>query len=466
MAYVPDIKQPGYAPAWQPKTADRQHEFQTMDGSKYIVYVPSSNQLKAYEKSLKKYKDVFDQIKADIKDDAAIAKNSEGLPNNLDHVEWAALLSSIFKKLDKTWGVNDKIWIRNKNDDGTKYQQPVLAITPKITQRNGKRVTRKVSAAAEAIADDDGYIDPDDIEFGPLINVPVVYVKTKNGLTYNYRTKADVDNDNYFKIENDDRELVNESGKRINPDGSLMKFIHKSDFDQRQARKRSKRAWAEKQIELGNDVWLDDYDTSREPSEGFITEDEAEDEDDNPRDDFDYNDGIPPYPGAVWDDEFRNWVSDPFDMGIYDEDGNYKIPPEDIIAEPAPAPMIASVQPQEKSMREKLKDRMREKALASLPKKPEPIVVMPLPPAPSAEDPRIVEARIGLPPGWEPLISKTKNKVYYFNPKKGNQFERPTMGGKRTRKHPRQRPRPKSRAKKPKRKQTSTRRKRTTTRRK
>ena len=136
MAYVPDIKQPGYAPAWQNKKADGQHEFQTMDGSEYIVYVPSSNQLNAYEKSLKKYKDVFDQIKADVKDDVAIAKNRDGLPNNLDHVEWAELLSSIFKKLDKTWKKNDKIWFRNKNDDGTKYQQPVLAVTPKIAQRN------------------------------------------------------------------------------------------------------------------------------------------------------------------------------------------------------------------------------------------------------------------------------------------------------------------------------------------
>ena len=87
MAYVPDIKQPGYAPAWQTKKADQQHDFQTMDGVEYIVYVPSSNQLKAYEKSLKeKYKDVFDQIKADIKDDATIAKNRDGLPNGLGHV--------------------------------------------------------------------------------------------------------------------------------------------------------------------------------------------------------------------------------------------------------------------------------------------------------------------------------------------------------------------------------------------
>jgi hypothetical protein len=462
--YVHDIKQPGYAPAWQNKKADQQHDFQTMDGTKYIVYVPSSNQLKAYEKSLKeKYKDVFNQIKADIKDDATIAKNMDGLPNDLGHVEWAALLSSIFKKLDKTWGVNDKIWIRNKNDDGTKSQPPVLAITPKMTQRNAKRSAQKVSAAT---ADDDtGYIDPDDIEFGPQINVPVMYVKTKNGLTYYYRTEEDARNNKYFKIENNHEERVNESGKRINPDGTLMKFIRKSDFDKRQERKRSKRAWAEKQIEDGNDVWLDDYDTSREPSEGFITEDEGEDERDNPRDDFDYNDGIPPYPGAVWDDEFRNWVSDPFEMGIYDEEGNYKIPPEDIIVEPerAAMPAPALIQPQEKSRREKLKDRMREYQLASMTKKSDPVVVMPPPPpATPAEDPRIVEARIGLPAGWVPLISKTTNKVYYYNPKKGNQYERPTMGGKRTRK----RPRSKSRSKQPKIKRTTTRRKLTTRRRK
>jgi len=74
MAYVPNILKKGYAPAWQPKTADGQHEFSTMDGTEYIVYVPSSKQHEAYAKSLKKYKDVFDQIKADIKDNASIAK--------------------------------------------------------------------------------------------------------------------------------------------------------------------------------------------------------------------------------------------------------------------------------------------------------------------------------------------------------------------------------------------------------
>jgi hypothetical protein len=517
MAYVPNILKKGYAPAFKPKTADRQYEFQTMDGREYIVYVPTSMQGEAYTKSLKKYKDVFEQIKVDIKDNAAIAKNKDGLPNNLDHVEWAALLSSTLKKLDKTWGINQKIWIRNKKDDDTKTEQPFLAITPKITQRNAKRAARKVSAAKVATADDnDGYIDPDDIEFGPLINVPVMYVKNKNGLTYYYHTEEDARNNKYFKIENSDEELVNESGKRINPDGTLMKFIRKSDFDKRQERKRSKRAWAEKQIEQGNDLWLDDYDTSREPSEGFITEDEAEDEyeSDSERDDYDYNDGIPPYEGAMWDDDIKVWVSNPIDPEIYDEEGNYKIPPEDIVVEPAPTPAPAPVQQQE-SRRDKIKRLMREKVRASMTKKPEPVVVMPPPapmpapaptPAPPTEDPRIVEARIGLPPGWQPLISKTNNIVYYYNQNTGNkqyerptedpriveasiglpagwiplisrstnrvyyynqttgnkQFERPTMGGKRTRR----RTKAKSRAKKSKRQQTTTRRKRTTRRRK
>ena len=37
MAYVPDIKQPGYAPAWQNKKADQQHDFQTMDGAESSI---------------------------------------------------------------------------------------------------------------------------------------------------------------------------------------------------------------------------------------------------------------------------------------------------------------------------------------------------------------------------------------------------------------------------------------------
>jgi hypothetical protein len=81
-----------------------------------------------------------------------------------------------------------------------------------------------------------------------------------------------------------------------------------------------------------------------------------------------------------------------------------------------------------------------------------------------AEDPRIVEARIGLPSPWEAYISTKYNRVYYIDTSKGEvdnkgQWERPTFGGKRTRR----RPRPKSRAKQPKQKRTTKRRKRTTT---
>jgi len=430
MAYVPDIKQPGYAPAWQPKTADRQHEFQTMDGTEYIVYVPSSKQTEAYAKSLKKYKDVFEQIKADIKNDVAIAKNKDGLPNDLDHVEWAALLSSTLKKLNKTWGVNDKIWIRNKKDDGTKSQPPVLAITPKITQRNAKRAARKVSAATAATADDDDeYIDADNITFGPML-APLtrpVYTRIKNGLTYYYNTKEDAENYNHYKIENSDEELVNESGKRINPDGTLMKFIRKSDFDKRQERKRGKRDWAEKQIEMGNDLWLDDYDTSREPSEGFITEDEAEDKGESEEPNY-YDEDNPPDDEAIWDDEFKSWVYPlPKEMyEMYDEKDNVEHEPEPA---PAPAPMLAP------------------------------------PPAPPTEAQRIAEASIGLPDGWKAYISKTYNQVYYNNKEKGITLwdKKDIKGGKRTRRHPRSRPRSKSKTKQPKRKRSATRRKRTTT---
>jgi len=413
MAYVPNILKKGYAPAWQPKTADRQHDFQTMDGTEYIVYVPSSKQTEAYAKSLKKYKDVFDQIKADIKDNTAIAKNKDGLPNNFDHVEWAEILSSTLKKLNKTWSKNEKIWIRNKNDDGTKSQQPFLAVTPKITERNAKRAARKVNAAAAAGSE--FIVDPKNVTFGPSLPpiTQYAYVVTKiDGLTYYYHTEKDVDKDNHFMIKNAKGEHVDKNGEIFDPDEDFRRFVQEGQKDEPRAPPRAKLA----------------YPSDDESEDGY------EYESDNERNDYDYNDGIPPYEGATWDDEFQVWVSDPFDMSLYDEEGNYKIPPEDIIVEPEPAPMPAPV----------------------------PMMVLPPPPARPAEDPRIVEARIGLPPGWEPLISKTKNKVYYFNPKKGNQFERPTMGGKRTRR----RPKAKSRAKQPKRKRTTMRRKRTTTRRK
>jgi hypothetical protein len=60
-----------------------------------------------------------------------------------------------------------------------------------------------------------------------------------------------------------------------------------------------------------------------------------------------------------------------------------------------------------------------------------------------------------LPSPWEAHISNTYNVVYYFDPRNGNkQWERPTMGGKRTRRR--------LRSKQSKRKRSTTRRKRTT----
>ena len=140
---------------------------------------------------------------------------------------------------------------------------------------------------------------------------------------------------------------------------------------------------------------------------------------------------------------------------MYDEEGNYRILPEDIVVEPAPtsAPVVAvalaPIQGQE-SRRDQFRRRRREIMRA---RAPAPVVaVPPPPPTPPVEDPRIVEARIGLPTPWEAHISNTYNVVYYFDPRSGSkQWERPTMGGKRTR------------ARKSKRKRSTRRRKKTKT---
>jgi hypothetical protein len=459
MARVP---QKNWGPEFRKKKADQEHEFSTMDGTEYILYAPNFKQQEAYAKSLTNYKDVFDRIKADIKDNVAIAKSKgDGLPKDFDHVEWATLLSSTLKKLNKTWGVNDKIWIYNKNYDGTKSTPMYLAITPKITQRNAIRGAQKVSAAAAAGSE--FIIDPKNVTFGPSLPpiTQYAYVVTKiDGLTYYYHTEKDVDKDNHFMIENAKGEQVDKNGEIFDPGEDFRRFVEEGQKDEPPAPSRAKSA-------------------------AYPSDDESEDdyqyESDNERNDFDYNDGIPPYEGARWDYDLEGWVSDPMDPEIYDEEGNYRILPEDIIVEPEPepapmpAPAPAPIQSQE-SRRDKLnarRRRMAEKALAERgTRAPMPMPMpmpMPTPPPPPppvapAEDPRIVEARIGLPSPWEAYISTKYNKVYYIDTSKGEidnkgQWERPTIGGKRTRR----RPRPKSRAKQPKQKRTTKRRKRTTT---
>ena len=448
MARVP---KKDWGPEFRKKKADQEYEFSTMDGTEYILYSPNFRQQEAYAKSLTNYKDVFDRIKTDIKDDDTIAKSKgDGLPKDFDHVEWTTLLSSTLKKLNKTWGVNDKIWIYNKNYDRTKSTPMYLAITPKITQRNAIRGARKVSASAGS----EFIVDPKNVTFGPSLPpiTQYAYVVTKiDGLTYYYHTEKDVDKDNHFMIENAKGEQVDKNGEIFNPGEDFRRFVQEAQKDEPPAPSRAKSAY---------------------PSDDE-SEDDYQYESDSERNDYDYNDGIPPYEGAMWDDEFQVWVSNPMDPEIYDEEGNYRIPPEDIIVEPEPAPMSAPapppIQETEQTRRDKLnakRRRMAEKALAE--QKTEITPIPPPLPTPPTEDPRIVEARIGLPSPWQAYISKTHNEVYYFDPRNGAiQWERPTMGGKRRNgKTTRKRSRAKTRSKTNKSKRGTYRRKRTTTRRK
>ena len=469
MAYVPDIRRPGYGAAWQTKKAYKQRDFHTKDGKEYTLYVPSSQQFKAYERSFNKHKDVFDQIKADVKDDPAIAKNRDGLPMDWDHYEWAANLSSTLKMLDKTWGVNDKIWIRNKMDDGSKSTVAVVAITPVKPKSNTKRTAKKTSAAsgatepAEAAAatsatDDSGYIDADDIVFGDMLPsiTQVVFVKTINELTYYYYTREDAINNKYFKIENSDDELVNESGKRINSDGTLMKFIRKTDFDKRQERKRSKRKWAEKAIETRNDVWVDDYDTSPEPSEGFITDEEESDEDEMDEEVEDRDTALARMvkeDAAIAAEEARIAEEHARTADKRNLKLRTAVKRRAHLANAAGAEEPAGVAKQARI--EEPAHVTEEARIAEL--------------ARIAADPRLVEPSKDLPPGWKAYISRTHNQVYYFKPPPpgvegdGTRvWEKPTAGGKRTKKRLRR----KSTSKPMKKKRTTTRRKMTTTRRK
>ena len=154
---------------------------------------------------------------------------------------------------------------------------------------------------------------------------------------------------------------------------------------------------------------------------------DSEDSEDYGREDagdpYDYNNGIAPHPDDEWDDEFGNWRSNPIDPEIYDEQGNYRIPPEDIVVEPTPAAalaaasmpasMPASRQPQESRI-EQFRRRRRERARAYAPAPMPAAVLIPTPPT---EDPDIVKARIGLPPGWQPLKSRSTGKIYFYNQK-------------------------------------------------
>jgi len=441
MAYVPDIRHPGHGPAWQTKKEDKQYNFETTDGTKYTLYVPSSQQFNAYKKSFKKHNDVFDQIKADVKDDAAIAKNGDGLPMDFDHIAWAALLSSTLKKLNKTWGVNDKIWIRNKNDDGTKSTVAVVAITPVKTQSNAKRTARKVSAAsvaAETTADDDddGYIRPEDIVFGTKMLPPItqkVYVRTENGNKYFYLNEEDAmkGNSNYSYTEEIPREEDEadeyEEGEEEEEEEEEEEV---EDRDTALARMIEEDARiAEEEARIADEYARIAEEEARIEEERARIAEQARIEEERARKEKERN------------LKLRTAIRRRADLAKHaGAEAPDSVAKQARIEEPAritEADRIAAA------------DHIAE--LARI-----------------AADPRLVEASRDLPAGWKAFISKTYDTVYYYKPSPDGKgegtkvWEKPTAGGKRTKKRLRR----KSTSKQLKKKRTTTRRKMTTTRRK
>jgi hypothetical protein len=186
---------------------------------------------------------------------------------------------------------------------------------------------------------------------------------------------------------------------------------------------------------------------SSEPSEGFITDDDDEGEYENELDNgdynpYDYNDGIPPYEGAMWDDEFGNWASNPMDPDIYDDEGNYKVVPDDemplsfapTIPYSGPKASVNLEKEALKKQRDRLRERMRiAKAQVTAPA-PTPA---PAPaPAPAPNDILVAQANQGLPAGWTAQWSKTHSAMYYFNSINGNnQWVRPVSGGKKKKRY-------------------------------
>ena len=122
------------------------------------------------------------------------------------------------------------------------------------------------------------------------------YIKCVDGLKYYHNSKTNYDNDKYFKIINENDELVNQDGKLIDELGNIKRTINKSEWVKRNIqhmkntiRKRLIRPIMEKLLDDGQDwtsdeygedllINLEDYDTSdseEEPEEGILSEDES-----------------------------------------------------------------------------------------------------------------------------------------------------------------------------------------------
>ena len=385
-----------------------EHEL-TTDGETYILNVPEFKAFDSYGKCTKKNKELYKKISEYAKQEGLVV-NRDNMPTDIPAEKYIELIKRAKTELGEGWGVNEKIWIINKVDP---ILVPYVNVRPAkgSSMRKPREKKEKAKTIEELKSGEEMEIDPGEIVFGRKLPPVTQYVERKKEpimtrKDFIERIKDEKERhykeflDSYYKYGVDNLGTSNSAVASSMPYGAAAEaeyYVFKDKDPVAWNKIVSKDPELEPLLKNHNKliknpkIYFEKFyylESEREPSEGFLSS-EGEKE-------------------SEYEDDSSEYAYDS------DTSHGYKEEEEEII-EKMPAlslaPTQATAAPTGSITRTEFEIRKdfyeKSKGLTQALK----------------DD------------GWRLELSKSKKKYYYFNPKTGvSTFQKPTSGGKKTRK--------------------------------
>jgi hypothetical protein len=401
----------------------------TTDGENYILNVPEFKAFDYYGKCKKNNEELYKKI-SDYAKEEGLVVNRDNMPTDISAEKYIELIKRAKIELGQGWGINEKIWIINKVDP---ILAPYVNVRPakgsgfnkprEKKEKSGKK-EEKAKTIEELKPGEEIEIDESEEIFGRMLPPVTQYVQRKKEPTMTRKEFSESIKDEkerhykefleaYYKYGVDLLGTSNSaiaSSKPYGPAAEAEYYVFK-DKDQAAWNKIVKKEpllKEHKKLIKNPKRYFEQFyyqESEREPSEGFLSsegEKESEYEDDSSEYAYDSD----------------NWhglaEGDPYSDLEEEEEIIEKMPALTLAPEPASAPAPATAPPQaptgsitrtEFEIRKDFYEKSKGLTQA------------------------LKDA------GWKLVLSKSKQKHYYHNTKTGvSTFQKPTSGGKKTRK--------------------------------
>lgn len=398
--------------------AAKEHEL-TTDGEKYILNVPEFKAFDYYGRCTEKNKELYKKI-SDYAKEEGLVVNKDKQPTDISAEKYIELIKRAKIELGQGWGINEKIWIINKVYPNL---APYVNVRPAegstMRKPREKKEKPKKEEKAKTIEElkpgEEMEIDPSEITFGRKLPPVTQYVERKKDPTmtrkeFTEHIKEEKERhykeflDSYYKYGVDNLGTSNSAVASSKPYGEAAEaeyYVFKDKDPVAWNKIVSKDPELEPLLKNHNKLiknpkrYFEKFyyqESEREPSEGFLSsEGEKESE---------YEDDSSEY---AYDSDLEE-----------EEEIIEKMPALTLAPEPASAPTPATAPPQAPTgsiTRTELEIRKdfyeKSKGLTQA----------------------LKDA------GWKLVLSKSKQKHYYHNTNTGvSTFQKPTSGGKKTRK--------------------------------